>query len=40
MAISANTTYVAGYLAPKGHYTATLSAFATSPFNNLPLSAP
>ena len=40
VAISASTTYVAGYLAPKGHYAATGSAFATSPFNNLPLSAP
>ena len=39
VAISANTTYVVGYLAPKGHYSATASAFATGPFSNLPLSA-
>jgi Domain of unknown function (DUF4082)/Fibronectin type III domain/Bacterial Ig domain len=28
--INANTTYVAGYLAPKGHYAATPQAFATT----------
>jgi Domain of unknown function (DUF4082)/Bacterial Ig domain/Fibronectin type III domain/Lysyl oxidase len=39
VAISANTTYIAGYLAPKGHYSDTLSAFATSGVSNPPLSA-
>ena len=39
VAISANTTYVAGYLAPKGHYSDTASAFTSSPFANPPLSA-
>ena len=28
--IAANTTYVASYLAPKGHYSETLSGFATA----------
>jgi hypothetical protein len=39
VAISANTTYVAGYLAPKGHYSDTSSAFATAGFSNAPLAA-
>jgi hypothetical protein len=30
ISISANTTYVAGYLAPKGHYSATASGFAAA----------
>ncbi len=37
--ISPNTTYVAGYLAPAGHYSATLAAFATNPITNGPLQA-
>ncbi|HWY18965.1 MAG TPA: DUF4082 domain-containing protein, partial [Solirubrobacteraceae bacterium] len=39
VAISANTTYIAGYLAPKGHYSDTSSAFASSGVSNPPLSA-
>ena len=39
VAILPNTTYVVGYLAPKGHYAATISAFTTNPVNNLPLTA-
>ncbi|MGA2455563.1 MAG: DUF4082 domain-containing protein [Solirubrobacteraceae bacterium] len=39
VAITANTTYVASYLAPKGHYSDTSSGFATSAANNPPLSA-
>jgi hypothetical protein len=35
--INANTTYVAGYLAPKGHYSATPQGFATTVTNG-PLS--
>ena len=38
VAISANTTYVAGYLAPKGHYSVTASAFASA-VNSPPLTA-
>ena len=30
VSIAANTTYVAGYLAPKGHYSATASGFAAA----------
>jgi len=30
IAIAANTTYVAGYLAPKGHYSATSNGFAAA----------
>ncbi len=30
VSIAANTTYVAGYLAPKGHYSATSSGFASA----------
>ncbi len=38
MAIAANTTYVAAYLAPDGHYSATSQAFATA-IDNPPLHA-
>jgi Domain of unknown function (DUF4082)/Fibronectin type III domain/Bacterial Ig domain len=37
--IAANTTYVAGYLAPKGHYSDTSSGFASAGVNNPPLQA-
>ena len=37
--ISANTTYVASYLAPKGHYSETLSGFATAGASSPPLTA-
>ncbi len=37
--ISANTTYVAGYLAPNGHYSDTSSGFATKGVSNPPLEA-
>jgi Domain of unknown function (DUF4082)/Bacterial Ig domain/Fibronectin type III domain/Lysyl oxidase len=40
VAISANTTYIAAYLAPKGHYSDTASGFATSGVNAPPLHAP
>jgi hypothetical protein len=39
VAIAANTTYVAGYLAPKGHYSDTSSAFTSAGVSNGPLSA-
>ncbi len=39
VAISANTTYVAGYLAPKGDYSDTASGFVSSGVNNPPLHA-
>jgi Domain of unknown function (DUF4082)/Bacterial Ig domain/Fibronectin type III domain/Lysyl oxidase len=39
VAITANTTYVAAYLAPKGHYSDTSSGFASSGVSNPPLSA-
>jgi Domain of unknown function (DUF4082)/Fibronectin type III domain len=39
VAIAANTTYVAAYLAPKGHYSDTSAAFATAGVSNPPLSA-
>jgi hypothetical protein len=39
VAISANTTYVVGYLAPKGHYSDTPSAFASVGVSNPPLQA-
>jgi hypothetical protein len=39
VAISPNTTYVAGYLAPSGHYSETPSAFATAGVSNPPLQA-
>jgi hypothetical protein len=37
--IDAGTTYIASYLAPKGHYSATGNAFA-NPVDNAPLHAP
>jgi len=37
--IAANTTYVAGYLAPNGHYSVTRSAFASGGVSNPPLMA-
>jgi Domain of unknown function (DUF4082)/Fibronectin type III domain/Mo-co oxidoreductase dimerisation domain len=37
--INANTTYVAGYLAPNGHYSVTPGAFASSGVDNPPLHA-
>jgi hypothetical protein len=39
VSVTANTTYVATYLAPKGHYSDTSSAFATAGVLNGPLSA-
>jgi hypothetical protein len=39
VAIAANTTYIASYLAPKGHYSDTSSGFATAGFPNPPLLA-
>ncbi|HUH81327.1 MAG TPA: DUF4082 domain-containing protein, partial [Solirubrobacteraceae bacterium] len=39
VAISANTTYVAAYLAPKGHYSATSGAFTSAGVTNGPLTA-
>ncbi len=39
VAITARTTYVAGYYASKGHYSESLSAFATAGFSNSPLEA-
>ncbi len=39
MTIAANTTYVAGYLAPSGHYSAASAAFGTAGVNNPPLHA-
>ena len=39
VAISANTTYVASYLAPKGHYSDTSSGFASAGVKNPPLQA-
>jgi len=38
--ITAGTTYVAGYLAPSGHYSATSSAFSSAEVANRPLHAP
>ena len=38
VSISANTTYVAGYLAPKGHYSVTQPGFSSS-VDNAPLHA-
>ncbi len=37
--ITANTTYVASYLAPRGHYSDTSSGFASSGVSNPPLTA-
>ena len=39
VAINANTTYVAGYFAPKGHYSNTTSGFASAGVSNPPLQA-
>ncbi|HEX9338369.1 MAG TPA: DUF4082 domain-containing protein, partial [Pseudonocardiaceae bacterium] len=39
IAISANTTYVASYYAPNGHYAADLDYFATTGVDNAPLHA-
>ncbi len=39
VAIKANTTYVAAYFAPNGHYSATAAAFASAGVNNPPLSS-
>ena len=39
VAISANTTYVVGYLAPNGHYSYTGAAFTSSGVTNGPLTA-
>ena len=38
VAISANTTYVAGYLAPAGHYSEAVSGFSSA-LSNAPLAA-
>ena len=37
--VTAGTLYVASYLAPNGHYSATPAAFASNPVDNPPLSA-
>jgi hypothetical protein len=37
--IAANTTYIASYLAPRGHYSDTSSGFASSGVNSPPLTA-
>ena len=37
--ITAGTTYVAGYLAPNGHYSATSAAFSSAGLSNPPLQA-
>jgi hypothetical protein len=37
--ITAGTTYVVAYLAPKGHYSLTSAAFSPNPFDNPPLHA-
>jgi hypothetical protein len=39
VAVAANTTYVAGYLAPNGHYSLDSRAFSTGPVDNPPLHA-
>lgn len=39
VAVTANTTYVASYFAPKGHYSADSSFFATAGVDNAPLHA-
>jgi hypothetical protein len=39
VAIKAAKTYVAGYLAPSGHYSASAAAFGSAGFNNPPLQA-
>jgi Domain of unknown function (DUF4082)/Bacterial Ig-like domain/Bacterial Ig domain len=40
VAIAANTTYVASYSAPNGHYAADTNYFAAGPLDNSPLHAP
>ena len=37
--MTAGTTYVASYLAPRGHYSVSGAAFAAGPVNNPPLHA-
>ncbi len=39
VSVAANTTYVASYFAPTGHYSETENAFATAGINNTPLHA-
>jgi hypothetical protein len=39
IAVSANTTYIASYFAPSGHYSANVNAFATTGIDNPPLHA-
>ncbi len=39
VAITANTTYIASYLAPKGHYSDTASGFAATGVSSPPLTA-
>jgi hypothetical protein len=39
IAVSANTTYIASYFAPSGHYSANGNAFATTGIDNAPLHA-
>jgi hypothetical protein len=39
IAVSANTTYIASYFAPSGHYSANTNAFATTGIDNAPLHA-
>jgi hypothetical protein len=39
VAVTADTTYVASYHAPNGHYSVTTSAFNAGPFDNAPLHA-
>jgi Domain of unknown function (DUF4082)/Fibronectin type III domain/Bacterial Ig domain len=39
VSITPNTTYVAGYLAPNGHYSATGGAFSSAGIENAPLTA-
>jgi hypothetical protein len=39
VAVSANTTYVAGYLAPSGHYSTTVGTFTSAGVDNPPLHA-
>jgi|GEM_PF-2978975 len=39
VSIAANTTYIASYLAPRGHYSDTSSGFASSGVSNPPLTA-
>jgi len=40
VSISANTTYVAAYLAPNGHWSRSVNYFYTSGYSNPPLSSP